>query len=61
MSMPIVVLIVVFIVTLIMGVPIVWSMSLACIASCLAAGDVPILFFAQKMEAGTEKYTFQRD
>ena len=58
MSMPIVVLIVVFIVTLIMGVPIVWSMSLACIASCLAAGDVPILFFAQKMEAGTEKYTF---
>ena len=58
MNLQIAVLVIVFLVTLLMGVPIVWSISLACVASCMLGGDVPILFFAQKMQAGTEKYTF---
>lgn len=58
MNLQIAVLIIVFLVTLLMGVPIVWSISLACVASCMLGGDVPVLFFAQKMQAGTEKYTF---
>lgn len=58
MTFPIIVLIVVFVATLLLSVPIVWSMCLACILSCLASGGIPISFFMQKMEAGTEKYTF---
>ena len=58
MSIEMIVLIAIFVITLLLGVPIMWSMSLACIASCLVSGDVPFAFFAQKMEAGTEKFTF---
>ena len=58
MSIDMIVLIAISVITVLLGVPILCSMSLACIASCLVSGDVPFAFFAQKMEAGTEKFTF---
>jgi len=55
---PLVVLVVVFLFTIAIGVPIVWSMGLACISSCLVSGGIPMAYFIQKMEAGGEKYAF---
>lgn len=47
---------VIFVVTLILGVPIVWSMALASIIACQFIPGVSLSFLAQKMEAGSEKY-----
>jgi len=46
----------VFVVTLIIGVPIVWSMAISSIIACMYIPGVSLNFLAQKMEAGAEKY-----
>ena len=48
--------VIVFVGTLLIGVPIVWSMSLASIIACMSLPGMSINFLAQKMEAGAEKY-----
>ena len=50
------VFVIVFVGTLLIGVPIVWSMSLASIIACMSLPGMSINFLAQKMEAGAEKY-----
>lgn len=54
---PILVLFIVFTVALIIGIPIVWSLGLSCLASVAAMGGISINFFAQRMYTGAEKYT----
>ena len=54
---PILVLLVVFGVTLLIGLPITWSLALSSLCSLAASGNYPISFLASKLFGGTEKYT----
>ena len=58
---PMAILFISFVITLAIGVPIVWSISLSSIFAILAMGDVPLTFLAQRMYAGTEKYALLRE
>ncbi|WHH57984.1 TRAP transporter large permease [Petroclostridium sp. X23] len=53
---PIVVLLVVFIGTLLIGLPIAWSLALSCISSLVFVDGLPLMQIAQKMYSGGEKY-----
>lgn len=46
----------VFILTLLLGVPIVWSMALSSIIACAFIPGISFSFLAQKFEIGSEKY-----
>lgn len=54
---PFLVLLIVFIVTLILGVPIAWSLAISCICSLVAAAGLPLMQITQKMYSGGEKYS----
>lgn len=54
---PIAVLLIVFFVTLILGVPFVWSLTLSCVASVCCISGTPLLTVASKMYNGGSKYT----
>ena len=45
-----------FVITLAIGVPIVWSLALSSMVACLSIQGVALSFLAQKMELGSEKY-----
>ncbi len=51
------ILLVVFAVTLILGVPVVWSIGLSSVCALLTMGHIPLSFLAQRMFTGAEKYT----
>ena len=57
---PVAVLFIVFALTLLIGVPFIWSMVTACFCSVLAmdGGVASFSFFAQKIFTGQEKYVF---
>lgn len=54
---PFLVLLIVFVVTLILGMPIAWSLAISCICSLVLAGGVPLMQITQKMYSGGEKYS----
>ncbi|MCI2056249.1 MAG: TRAP transporter large permease [Oscillibacter sp.] len=54
---PILVLLLVFFVTLFLGVPFVWSLGISCAASICFMSDFPLLTLATKMFNGGAKYT----
>lgn len=45
-----------FVVTLILGVPIVWALAASSFIACLSIPGISLSFLAQKMELGSEKY-----
>lgn len=51
------VLLVVFAITLLLGVPVVWSIGLSSVCSLMTMGHIPMSFVAQRMFTGAEKYT----
>ncbi len=51
------VLLVVFAITLLLGVPVVWSIGLSSVCSLMTMGHIPLSFIAQRMFTGAEKYT----
>jgi C4-dicarboxylate transporter DctM subunit len=55
---PTVVLFSVLAVSLLIGVPFIWSMMLSCLLAVQFMGNIPLSFFAQKMFTGGEKYIF---
>ena len=54
---PIVVLLILFFVTLFIGVPFVWSLTISCIASLCCMSGYPLMTMVQKMYNGGAKYT----
>lgn len=52
-----IVLMAVFIITMLLGVPIAWSLAISCIASLVVASGVPLMQITQKMYSGGEKYS----
>lgn len=56
MNISMLVFVTVFVLTLILGVPIVWSMALSSVAACMFLPGISLNFIAQKWEAGAEKY-----
>ena len=54
---PILVLLIVFVVTLILGVPFAWSLLLASAASICLMDGLPLMTIASKMYNGGSKYT----
>ncbi len=54
---PVVVLLVVFFGTLLLGVPIAWSLALSCISSLVFVDGIPLMQIVQKMYSGGERYT----
>ena len=54
---PILVLLVCFGVTVVIGMPIVWSLLVSCLVSTAFMGGIPLSFFAQRMFTGAERYT----
>lgn len=54
---PFLVLLIVFIITLLLGVPIAWSLAISCICSLVAATGLPLMQITQKMYSGGEKYS----
>ena len=54
---PILVLLIVFVVTLILGVPFAWSLLLASAASVCMIDGLPLMQIASKMYNGGAKYT----
>lgn len=54
---PFLVLIIVFLITLLLGVPIAWSLAISCICSLVAATGLPLMQITQKMYSGGEKYS----
>ena len=54
---PIIVLLIVFVVTLILGVPFAWSLLLASAASICMLDGLPLMTIASKMYNGGSKYT----
>ena len=54
---PVLILLLVFTITLVLGVPFVWSLGASCLAAGFAMGGIPLTFFAQRMFTGAEKYT----
>lgn len=51
------ILFLVFTVTLLLGVPVVWSIGLSSACALLTMGHIPISFLAQRMFTGAERYT----
>jgi C4-dicarboxylate transporter DctM subunit len=51
------VLLVVFAITLLLGVPVVWSIGLSSVCALMTMGHIPLMFVAQRMFTGAEKYT----
>ncbi|HIV14394.1 MAG TPA: TRAP transporter large permease [Candidatus Avisuccinivibrio pullicola] len=54
---PILVLLVVFVVTLLIGVPFVWSLTLSCLSSLCLMNGFPIITMVQKLYNGGARYT----
>ena len=54
---PFLVLLIVFVITMIIGVPIAWSLAISCICSLVLASGLPLMQITQKMYSGGEKYT----
>ncbi len=54
---PVTILFIVFVVTLVLGVPIVWSIGLSSVCALMTMGRVPVSFLAQRMFTGAERYT----
>ena len=54
---PIAVLLILFFVTLVIGVPFVWSLTISCIGSLCFMSNYPLLTIVQKMYNGGAKYT----
>ena len=54
---PILVLLIVFMVTLIIGVPFVWSLTISCLASLCLMNGFPVMTMVQKMYNGGARYT----
>lgn len=54
---PIAVLLILFFVTLILGVPFVWSLTISCVASLCCMSGYPLMTVVQKMYNGGAKYT----
>lgn len=54
---PILVLLVLFAVTLLVGVPFVWSMTFSCLATLCFMGHLPMMTLMQKMYNGGARYT----
>ncbi|MGL6200042.1 MAG: TRAP transporter large permease [Lachnospiraceae bacterium] len=54
---PFLVLIIVFVVTMILGVPVAWSLAISCICSLVAVTGLPLMQITQKMYSGGEKYS----
>lgn len=54
---PIAVLLILFFVTLFLGVPFVWSLTISCIASLCCMSGYPLMTVVQKMYNGGAKYT----
>lgn len=52
-----IILMAVFIITMLLGVPIAWSLAISCIASLVAASGLPLMQITQKMYSGGEKYS----
>lgn len=51
-----VVLAVCFVATLAIGVPVVWALGISSMVACLSIPGISLMFLAQKMELGSEKY-----
>lgn len=54
---PFIVLLIVFVVTMLLGVPIAWSLAISCICSLVCASGLPLMQITQKMYSGGEKYS----
>ena len=54
---PIAVLLILFFVTLFLGVPFVWSLTISCVASLCCMSGYPLMTVVQKMYNGGAKYT----
>ena len=54
---PVIVLLAVFAITLILGVPFVWSLTAACLSSICLMGHLPVVTIVQKMYNGGARYT----
>lgn len=54
---PFLVLLIVFVITLMLGVPIAWSLAISCICSLVVATGLPLMQITQKMYSGGEKYS----
>ena len=54
---PVVILLVLFAVTLIMGVPFVWSLTFSCLVTMCLVGNFPMMTLMQKMYNGGARYT----
>ena len=46
-----------FVITLLIGVPVVWSLALSSMVACLSLPGISLSFLAQKMELGSEQYS----
>jgi len=46
-----------FVITLVIGVPVVWSLAISSMVACLSLPGVSLSFLAQKMELGSEQYS----
>ena len=51
-----IILAVCFVVTLIIGVPVVWALALSSMVACLSLPGISLSLLAQKMQMGSEKY-----
>ena len=51
-----VILAVCFVATLAIGVPVVWALGISSMVACLSIPGISLMFLAQKMELGSEKY-----
>lgn len=54
---PILAVIVVFVATIVLGMPFTWSLMISSIVGCAFMGGIPLSFFAQRMFTGAERYT----
>ena len=54
---PTLVLALCFVITLAIGVPVVWSLALSSMVACLSIPGISLSFLAQKMELGSEQYS----
>ena len=55
---PVVILLVLFAVTLIMGVPFVWSLTFSCLVTMCLVGNFPMMTLMQKMYNGCTLHAF---
>ena len=49
-----------FVVTLLIGVPVVWSLAISSMVACLSVPGISLAFLAQKMELGSEQYSLHQ-